>query len=71
MKNQITFNIPEEEIELQMALNASKLHCVITELDNKLRNMHKYENKKNISIEFVRKMIQNEINNYSLNNLFD
>lgn len=43
MKAILEFDIPEEQIEFEVAVNAWKYKFTITELDNKLRNILKHE----------------------------
>ena len=42
MKATLTFNIPEEQEEFDIASNAHKFYSVISEFDNFLRNKIKY-----------------------------
>ena len=58
MKAKLIFELPEEQIEFSSATNGSKWRDVVWDLDQKLRSMHKYEDKNNVSIEDVRKMIR-------------
>jgi len=42
MKHLIVFNLPEEQEELDLHLNASKFHSVLWEFEQILRRMTKY-----------------------------
>jgi hypothetical protein len=41
-KGQLTFDLPEEQNEWEMANKASDVYSVLSELDNELRNHLKY-----------------------------
>ena len=43
-KHTIDFSLPEERIELNLALNGPKYHCALTEYDQWLRSQIKHEN---------------------------
>lgn len=53
----LKFFLPEERDELELAINGGKWHCVVTDLDEWLRQEIKYANKKKIDIEIVRSKI--------------
>lgn len=55
---------PTTAREMNLALNAANIGIIITELDNRLRSMLKYEDKENISIEEIRKIIHELIEEY-------
>ena len=38
----LKFNLPEDHIEFEMAVNASKMHSVLWEMDQWLRSQYKY-----------------------------
>ena len=42
MKATLEFNLPEDHIEFEMAVNGSKIHSVIWEMDQWLRAQYKY-----------------------------
>ena len=42
MKAILEFNLPEENIEFEMAVNASKMHSVLWQMDQWLRAQYKY-----------------------------
>jgi hypothetical protein len=42
MKATLEFNLPEDHIEFEMAVNASKMHSVLWEMDQWLRQQYKY-----------------------------
>ena len=57
MKVNLIFDLPEETEDYNSAVNGAKYKFVLQDLDNKLRQLYKYENKKNIKIEDVRTLI--------------
>ena len=66
----LEFNTPEENSELQDALHGIKYKYVLTDLDEELRKLYKYEDQKDISIEKVRQMIYELLNDRDLS-LYD
>ena len=42
MKATLEFDLPEDHIEFEMAVNASKMHSVLWEMDQWLRAQYKY-----------------------------
>lgn len=58
MKAKLVFNLPEEQSDLKFSMNGIKWALAMNDLDNKLRNMQKYENIENISIDDCREMIR-------------
>ena len=42
MKATLEFNLPEDHIEFEMAVNGSKMHSVLWEMDQWLRQQYKY-----------------------------
>lgn len=57
MRATIRFNLPEESEDHKLALKSGKLRSVITEFDNWLRNLSKYENKTTVEIQEVREKL--------------
>jgi len=43
MKSTITFNLPQEQKELENALNGTKYRSILTDLDEMLRSKLKYD----------------------------
>lgn len=66
MKAKLEFNLPEEETDLRTALNGNKWESVLWHLDQKLRNIEKWENKETIDIDKVRDMIYDEMKDHDL-----
>jgi hypothetical protein len=54
MNASLSFNLPEEAIDLQLALDAGKWRSVTASLDQWLRNKKKYEDQNQIDIGDVR-----------------
>ena len=42
MKATLEFNLPEDHIEFEMAVNGAKMHSVLWEMDQWLRAQYKY-----------------------------
>ena len=42
MKAILEFNLPEDNVEYEIATNAEKMHLVLWEMDNWLRTQYKY-----------------------------
>lgn len=42
-KGTLSFNLPEEQVEFEMACKALDFNCVLDEFDNELRNHLKYD----------------------------
>jgi hypothetical protein len=57
MKAILSFNLPEDNEDHYMALNGAKYRFILEDLDNYLRGLAKYEDKRSIKIEDVRKKI--------------
>lgn len=57
MKSTLEFNLPDEQEELNMALNGHKYSIVLDDLDSWLRNISKYQGIAVVSIEEVRDKI--------------
>jgi len=66
MKAILEFDCPEQEQELQTAIDGYKWKFVVSEIDRQLRNQSKYEDVETISIDSVRKIITDVINDYGL-----
>ncbi len=58
MKATLVFSLPDEREEYESAYKGARYSYALEEIDLQLRNMSKYEDKKNISIEEVRKLIR-------------
>lgn len=57
MKASLTFNLPEQQEEFDMAYNGQAYYAILVELDNKLRDLHKYQDQEMIKISEVREMM--------------
>lgn len=67
MNAQITFNLPEEAADLQLALDAGKWRLVALNLDHWLRNKSEYEGQDKIDIGEVRSYLGELMKNENLN----
>lgn len=56
-RSYISFNLPEEQEEFEICMNASKYKNVLYDIDKYLRNLAKHHDKKTVSIEEVRNLI--------------
>jgi len=69
-KGTITFDLPEEEGEYRMAMDAHKMYSVLYDICEDLRNEVKYGDHKNMELciwENVRDKIREIFNDYSFN----
>lgn len=66
MRAYLSFNLPEETGEHQTALNGWKYRAVIDDLQNYLRQLYKYEDKTEVSIEVLREKIVEIERDYDL-----
>lgn len=58
MKAYLSFTLPEDEMEHYYALNGSKYYICLQDIDEWLRSLSKYENKKLVKIDEVRGFIR-------------
>lgn len=69
----LTFNLPEERKDFDLATHAFALRSVLSELDNLLRNKIKYSDpgKNNVKpgLQYARDELRKLINDYELHNL--
>ncbi len=66
MKAILEFNLPEENAEHKLALDGGKWMSVLHELDQWLRSIAKYEDRKTVTIEEVRARIYEELEDSGL-----
>ncbi len=71
MRARLDFNLPEEQSEFQLAVNAAKLHSVLWELDQYLRAKVKYAQEEDNDIEVatydkVRTWLHNELSGHNI-----
>jgi hypothetical protein len=62
----LEFNLPEDQNDFDLAVNGSAFSCVLTDLDNELRNLSKHQNKPLITVDEVRKLIRELAEHYSI-----
>ncbi len=53
----LKFNLPEDEEDMNLALQGKDFFCVLNALDDYLRDLFKYKNLEVISIEQIRDKI--------------
>lgn len=58
----LVFRLPQETEEFLLAQNGGKYKAALDDLDNWLRNLAKYENKKNVTIEAAREKLRELMN---------
>ena len=71
-KATLEFNLPEEEAEHQIAVNAAKYRYALSSLDTRFRNMSKYgadEDKAEFTPEVARKWLWEEVESHGLTDL--
>ena len=56
-KGILSFNLPEEREEFELAQNAIQYSIVLTDYSNWLRAMYKYEDKTTVEIEDARQKL--------------
>jgi hypothetical protein len=71
MRARLDFDLPEEQTEFDLAVNASKLHSVLWELDQFLRAKVKYAQEEDSDIEVatydkVRTWLHNELSGHNI-----
>ena len=66
MKGILTFNLPEEQEEFEMAQNGWKWNMVVHETLQELRKYIKYEDKETVNCEEFRQFIWDLMNEYDL-----
>ncbi len=66
MKVTLEYDFPVEEAELQTALDGYKWKSVIEGVDQRLRNMVKYDEIEFIEIDTIRKLISEIISDWDL-----
>ena len=71
MRARLDFNLPEEQIEFNLAVKAPNLHSVLLELDSYLRAKVKYAQEEDNDIEIqtydkVRTWLHNELNKHNI-----
>jgi len=71
MKSTITFNLPEEQEELENALNGTKYKIILRDLDEMLRSRIKYDEELDESQEKIyqelRDSLQEAFDDWNLN----
>ena len=70
MKALLEFNLPEDTVDHQLALDGWKYRNAIEKIDNELRNLEKYQNFVDIPIARVRKLIGDTLDELGVT-LFD
>jgi hypothetical protein len=58
MEATIKFTLPDEQVEFECAASGWKLAGILFDLDNRLRNLRKYEGQETITIEDMRTLIR-------------
>lgn len=62
MKATLTFNLPEESVEHEQAVNAGKVLDVLLEFNNYISALDKYESTQNLTTELIETIQNNECN---------
>lgn len=66
MKAILEFDLPEDEHNLQTAIDGYRWKSIIEEVDRLLRNKAKYEDVEVMPIDAVRKIISDTITDYGV-----
>jgi len=66
MRAILEFDLPDEESNLQLAVDGYKWKSVIEEIDQILRNKAKYEEQETISIDEIRTIITDKMTYWGL-----
>jgi hypothetical protein len=66
MKAYLSFRLPEEREEFELAQRAGAAEIVLEDIDDYLRDLFKYENKELISIEELRTFIHDLKKEYNI-----
>ena len=70
MIGKLTFNLPDEQAEFEHAYNGPKWRAMVQQLDNRLRDSLKYDEKLSIAdrtaIELTRSLIQRGLDENNL-----
>lgn len=56
MKSILEFNLPEDKDDFDMAVKAPNYYNALWDLSNKIRGLDKYEDKESITIDELRKL---------------
>ena len=67
MKAILTYDLPEEQTEFQLAVDGDSWRAVVRDLDQWLRAQKKYQDKKTVSVEETRDKIRELMEEHSLN----
>jgi len=67
MEATLSFNMPEDTEEFEMAVSASRLYFAISEFSNKLRSMYKYENIETVDPEEIRSLLYEILGKHQIN----
>lgn len=57
MKVNLTYSLPEERDEYELAMNGARYAIVLEDLDNWLRSLSKYQDIETVTVEEVRAKI--------------
>lgn len=66
MKAKLIFNLPDESVEFEQAVNGAKWPVAIWNFDQTLRKKYKYEDNETINIQEVRDLLRVELGEYNL-----
>jgi len=69
-KGQLTYRLPEEQVEFEQACKAGDMYCVLCDLDSELRNHLKHDTHPhwdNATVEEIRQILNNLMADRSIN----
>ena len=70
----LKFNLPDEQVEADIAFSSQKMHSALYEIQNELRAMRKYgeyEEKEQEMVEKISDMFWEKLNDNGVSSLFD
>ncbi len=65
-KAALTFSLPQEKEEYELALNGARLSCAVDKYDDLLRRRVKYENKNYMRVDEARRLLRECLDEYDL-----
>jgi hypothetical protein len=67
MKAVLEFDLPEDNAAYELAINAAKYNLALHAISREIRNMAKYQNRKSITVEELRKLFYTTLEECGIN----
>lgn len=61
IKVELSFTLPEDELEYEACINAQKVYLALDDIDNLLRTISKYSDKEFIGVRAIREFINRAV----------